>query len=151
MSPPVPTSLVRVTPLIVRFKEGRGRWSVEQIKSSFLNVLCRDFAVFDVYTVDSLTLSLPRFRSLSLSFQREGRVICLPRSANAQTTMGSEGAKKKEEEKDNWRDWTVGSFWREERPNSAPRTAITDMGSHWGMGRRGKYEIWKKKWAIREW
>lgn len=71
MSPPVPTSLVRVTPLIVRFKEGRGRWSVEQIKSSFLNVLCRDFAVFDVYTVDSLTLSLPRFRSLSHFKERE--------------------------------------------------------------------------------
>jgi len=70
MSPPVPTNLVRVTLLIGRFKEGKGRWSVEQIKSAFLNVLCRDFAVFDVYAVDSLTLSLPRFLSLSLISKR---------------------------------------------------------------------------------
>ncbi len=150
MSPPVPTSLVRVTLLTGRFKEGRGRWSVEQIKSSFLNVLCRDFAVFDVYTVDSLTLSLPRFRSLSLISKR-GKSHLPPAVCQCTDHHGKWGSEKKEEEKDNWRDWTVRSFWREERPNSAPRIVITDMVSHRGMGRRGIYEICEKKWAIPEW
>lgn len=99
-----------------------------------------------------LTLSLFLYLAFSLSHFKEKEESSASRGLPTHRPPGEvRERKKKEEEKDNWRDWTVGSFWREERPNSAPRTAITDMGSHWGKGRRGIYEKWKKKLEIWVW